>query len=70
MKIGMVVSSSNPEILWNAFRLANFCLNEMDDVTIFLNGPAVKFAAWDDPPQFHLNELAKTFTLSEGILLA
>ncbi len=69
MKIAMMVTQENPEVVWNAFRLANMMLEGMDDVSIFLNGPSVKFEE-SDSPQFPLKELAKIFTLSEGVLLA
>ncbi len=69
MQILMIVSSGAPEIRWNAFRLANLCLNEGDDVTMFLHGPAVDYAA-GDCARFPLAEQAKLFTLSEGALLA
>jgi hypothetical protein len=41
----------------------------MDDVTIFLNGPAVEYEK-SDSEYFPLQILAKNFTLSEGVLLA
>ncbi len=44
-------------------------LNEDDDVSIFLHGSAVEFRRHDSE-QFPLNLLAKTFALSEGVLLA
>ena len=69
MKIAMVICQDIPEILWNAFRLANMMLEGMEDVTIFLNGPSVKYEGLDSK-QFPLIELSKIFTLSEGELLA
>ena len=69
MNLALVVSSGEPEVLWNAFRLANLMLNEDDEVSIFLNGPAVDFRRGDSAA-FPLNTLAKTFVLSEGTLLA
>lgn len=69
MKIGMILCQNTPEVIWNAFRLANMMLEGMEDVTIFLNGPAVEYEKIDSA-QFPLNELAKIFTLSEGRLLA
>lgn len=69
MKITFMVSTDSPEVLWNAFRLANMMLEGMEDVTIFLNGPAVRYEEWDST-QFPLKTLAKTFTLSEGQLVA
>ena len=69
MKITMIICNITNEVIWNAFRLANIMLEGMDDVTIFLNGPAVKYEKGDSE-QFPLLTLAKTFTLSEGVLLA
>jgi uncharacterized protein involved in oxidation of intracellular sulfur len=69
MKVAMVVSQNTPEVIWNAFRLANIMLEEMEDVSIFLNGPCVEYEKLDSN-QFPLKELAKIFTLSEGNLFA
>ena len=69
MKITIMACSATPEILWNAFRLGNMMLEKMDDVSIFLNGPAVDYASLATE-QYPLGELAKIFTLSEGALLA
>ena len=69
MKITLMSCSDNPEILWNAFRMGNMMLEKMEDVTIFLNGPSVNYASLDSK-EYPVNELAKTFTLSEGVLLA
>ena len=44
-------------------------LESMEDVSIFLNGPSVKYEEFDSD-KFPLKELAKIFTLSEGHLLA
>jgi uncharacterized protein involved in oxidation of intracellular sulfur len=65
----MILCQDNAEVLWNAFRLANMMLEGMEDVSIFLNGPSVKYEEIDSK-QFPLKELAKVFTLSEGQLLA
>ena len=50
MKIGIVVSTEDPETLWNAFRFANLCVNTdfTNDVSIFLNAKAVGriFTKW------------------------
>ncbi|MCF8105202.1 MAG: sulfur reduction protein DsrE [Desulfohalobiaceae bacterium] len=69
MKITMIVCQDNPEVIWNAFRLANMMIEGKDDVSIFLNGPSVCYEQ-SDSGQFPLRELAKSFTLSEGRLLA
>jgi uncharacterized protein involved in oxidation of intracellular sulfur len=69
MQALIVLSSPDPEIKWNALRLGNFLLNEGDEVTIFLNGPAAELLA-GEAPHFPLAEQAKLFTLSEGVLAA
>jgi uncharacterized protein involved in oxidation of intracellular sulfur len=69
MKIALILCHDIPEVIWNAFRLANMMLEEMEDVTIFLNGPSVNYQSMDTE-QFPFLELSKIFTLSEGVLLA
>jgi uncharacterized protein involved in oxidation of intracellular sulfur len=68
MNILLMLSSSDPEIKWNAVRFGNHLLNEGDEVTIFLNGPAVDLFQGNSE-QFPLAEQAKLFTLSEGVLV-
>lgn len=69
MQILMVISSADPEIKWNAVRLGNFLLNQNEEVTIFLNGPATDLYAGDNEV-FPIREQAKIFALSEGVLAA
>jgi len=71
MKIGIIISTDDPETLWNAFRFANLCLNEdvQNEVTIFLNAKAVAYESADSK-QFNIKEQAKSFVLTEGKLLA
>ena len=68
MQILIILSSPDPEIKWNAVRFGNHLLNEGDEVTIFLNGPAVDLLQGDSD-QFPIAEQAKLFTLSEGVLV-
>lgn len=69
MKITLMICNGAAEVVWNAFRLGNMMLENMDDVTVFLNGPSVKYEDLDSD-EFPIKELAKVFTLSEGRLLA
>lgn len=69
MQILIVLSSNDAEIKWNAIRFGNFLLGEGDEVTIFLNGPAVNLTE-GDCAQFPIAEQAKLFSLSEGTLAA
>jgi len=61
--------SGLPEVIWNAFRLANIMLEQNDDVNVFLNGPSIRYSSLRSET-FPLDDLAKIFTLSEGVLLA
>ncbi len=69
MHVTMIITQAVPEVIWNAFRLANMMLEGMEEVSIFLNGPSVAYEALDSA-EFPLQELAKVFTLSEGQLFA
>ncbi len=69
MNIGLIACSDNPEILWNCFRLGNLMLEQMDEVTIFLDGPTVNYATLSSE-KYPILEQAKLFTLSEGVLQA
>jgi sulfur relay (sulfurtransferase) complex TusBCD TusD component (DsrE family) len=44
IKIGIVISTNDPESVWNALRLANFSLAENDTVSIFLLGKGVEIS--------------------------
>ena len=34
MKVAMIICQETPEVIWNAFRLANMMLEGMEDVAI------------------------------------
>ena len=42
MNIGIVISQTDPETVWNAFRFANFSLGKQHDVRTFLIGRGVE----------------------------
>ena len=42
MNIGIVISQTNPETVWNAFRFANFSLVKQHHVRAFLIGKGVE----------------------------
>jgi uncharacterized protein involved in oxidation of intracellular sulfur len=69
MQVLLVLSTPDPQIKWNALRFANVLLNEGEEVTVFLNGPATDLYAGDSP-LFPIRERAKLFGLSEGVLYA
>lgn len=41
MELGIVISTDEPELAWNVYRLANYALNEGDKVKVFLLGRGV-----------------------------
>lgn len=69
MKFTIILINNNPEVVWNTFRMANLMLSEDDDVTLFINGPAVNYKDLHSD-QFPIMDLAKTFALSEGVFYA
>ncbi len=69
MHILITLTSTDPEVKWNAVRYGNFLLSAGEGVTLFLNGPAVDLSAGDSE-RFPIGEQAKVFSLSEGVLVA
>lgn len=47
MKVGIIISSNDPETVWNAFRLGNFALTQGDNVRVFLLGKGVECESLD-----------------------
>jgi len=47
VKLGIVVSSNDPETVWNAFRFGNFTLAMGDEVGVFLIGKGVEVESLD-----------------------
>ena len=63
MKIGMIISQTNPETVWNAFRLANFAIKQGDAVKIFLIGEGVEYEAGSSE-KFNIKEQVAEFLKS------
>jgi uncharacterized protein involved in oxidation of intracellular sulfur len=49
MKLGMIISQTDPETVFNALRLALYSLEQGDEVRIFLSGRGVEFDQIEDP---------------------
>lgn len=64
MKLGIVLSSKNPETNWNAFRLANLSLKKGDEVNIFLLGEGVEYDKLSSE-KFNIKEQVETFLKSD-----
>ena len=69
MKIGVVISSNDPETCWNALRYSNFCLNQKDEVEIFFMGKGVEYQKVSNE-KFNTVEQAEKFIQSGGIIYA
>ncbi len=64
MKIGIIISQTNPETVWNIFRLANFSIKQGDEVKIFLVGEAVEYKNGNSE-KFNIQEQAEEFIKSD-----
>jgi sulfur relay (sulfurtransferase) complex TusBCD TusD component (DsrE family) len=49
MKLGMIITQTDPETAFNALRLALYSLGEGDEVRIFLSGRGVEIDRIEDP---------------------
>ncbi len=49
MKLGMVITRTDPETVFNALRLASYSLAQGDQVRIFLSGKGVEIDRIEDP---------------------
>jgi len=69
MKLGVVVYSSDPESVWNAFRFGNFALNGGDVVQVFLLGKGVECESLDTDT-FKVTEQMRTLVDNGGKIFA
>jgi uncharacterized protein involved in oxidation of intracellular sulfur len=69
MKLGMIVTQTDPETVFNALRLALYSLEQGDKVRIFLSGKGVDIDKIDDP-SFNVKELARKVLDAGGQFLA
>jgi len=69
MKIGIVVYSNDSETVWNAFRFANFALNEGDEINVFLLGKGVECESLDTG-KFKVTEQMQTLVDNGGKIFA
>ena len=69
MKIGIVISTNEPEVVWNAFRFGVTALISNHDVKIFLLGKGVECEDIKDM-KFNVKEQIDYFIKSKGQILA
>jgi sulfur relay (sulfurtransferase) complex TusBCD TusD component (DsrE family) len=69
MKLGMIITQTEPETVFNALRLALFSLQQGDTVRIFLSGKGVDLDKIEDP-KFDVSGQARKVLDAGGELLA
>jgi len=69
MKVGIILSQTDPETVFNALRLANYSLNQGDTVKIFLVGKGVELEKVSDA-KFPINERVQAVVEGGGRFLA
>ena len=69
MKLGMIVTQTEPETVFNALRLALYSLEQGDDVRIFLSGKGVEIDQIEDP-KFDVKNQAQRILEAGGQFLA
>ena len=69
MKLGMVITQTDPETVFNALRLALYSLEQGDQVRIFLSGRGVEIDSIQDP-KFDVKGLAQKVLDAGGQFLA
>jgi len=69
MKLGIIIYSSEPETVWNAFRFGVFSLKDGHPVKVFLTGRGVE-AEELDTEQFKVTEMMQSFVENGGQIFA
>jgi predicted peroxiredoxin len=69
MKVGLVISTNEPETCWNALRYGNFALNQGDEVKIFFMGQGVEYQKISTN-KFNTVEQAEKFVQAGGKIFA
>lgn len=69
MKLGIVISTDDPEVIWNAFRLGNFAIKEGDVVNVFLLAKGVECESLDTE-KFKIKEQMQALVDNGGKILA
>ena len=69
MKLGMVITQTDPETVFNALRLALYSLEQGDKVRVFLSGKGVEIDRIEDP-KFDVKGQARKVLDAGGEFLA
>ena len=68
MKLGIIISQTEPETVWNAYRLGTYALEQGDSVRIFLLGQGVESEV--EHPKFNVKEQIAKFLEKGGEIYA
>jgi sulfur relay (sulfurtransferase) complex TusBCD TusD component (DsrE family) len=69
MRLGIIITQTDPETVFNALRLALYSLKQGDEVRIFLSGRGVEIDQTEDPT-FNVKGQAQKFLEAGGHFLA
>lgn len=69
MKIGIIISQTEPETVWNAFRFGNFSLEKNHNVKVFLIGKGVEYESINDE-KFNVKKEVDKFFDNKGEIFA
>jgi len=69
MKLGMIITQTDPETVFNALRLALYSLEQGDEVRVFLSGRGVEIDQIEDP-KFDVRAQAQKVLDAGGEFLA
>jgi uncharacterized protein involved in oxidation of intracellular sulfur len=69
LKLALVLTQTDPETVFNAFRVAQYALDQGDEVRVFLLGKGVELERVKDP-KFDVQEMARAFQAAGGRTLA
>lgn len=69
MKLGIILSQTEAETVFNALRLANYALKQGDTVKVFLMSNGVELDRINDP-KFNVQEQARAMLAAGGRFLA
>ena len=68
MKLGIIISQTDPETVWNAYRLGTFALEQGDTVRTFLLGRGVESEV--EHPKFNVKEQVQKYLQKGGQVYA
>ena len=69
MKVGIIISQTEPEPAWNAFRFGNFSINKGNSVRTFLIGKGVECVEIEDE-EFNVVEQINEYVKNKGKIFA